>query len=99
MPIQATTTAQDIGDMARHWLGCPPNGYLGSDYGAPTKDLLQAPLSSGVGDDFIAKFRQDVPPAANAPAGAVNVYAVGQYPDILQILFEVTGNVIPVAAP
>lgn len=82
--------------MASHWLGCPPNGYLGSRYGAPVKDMLQTPLQSGAADDLITKFQSDVPLAKRAPSGAINVYAYAEGNDTQNVVFEVMGNLIPI---
>lgn len=82
--------------MARHWLSCPPNGYLGSSYGAPVKDILQTPQQSGLVDDLIAKFQADVPLAQRAPSGAINVYSFAEGIDTKNVVFEVMGNLIPI---
>lgn len=90
----AQITAKDVQEQVRHWLNCPPNGYLGSPYGAPLKDMLQRPLSGGDGDAFLAKLRRDVQIIDAAPAGSVNLYSAKREPDKREILIEVGGDVI-----
>ena len=62
-----------VHNMVRHWLKTPVNGYLGSSYGSAPQDLLQKPMSSGLGDAFVAKLKQDVPVIGLLP-GATDVY-------------------------
>lgn len=50
-------TAHDVSGMVEHWLGCPPNGYLGMRYGSDVKSLLQTPMATGLADSLIAKAR------------------------------------------
>lgn len=88
-------TAKDLSDMATHWLGCPPGGYLGSDYGSDMDSILQTPMAAGLADGQIAKFRQDVPLAAMAPPGTINIYSYDIDIDKKGILFDVNGDVIP----
>ena len=47
--------------MLNHWLQTPVNGYFGSSYGADLASLLLRPLSRPLGDQFIAKLKQDIP--------------------------------------
>ncbi len=65
-----------IEQMIDHWLGTPPNGYLGSSYGADLPSLLQKPLSHVTieADKFLAKMKQDIPILNALPAGSVNIY-------------------------
>lgn len=63
-----------VHDMVRHWLSTPVNGYLGSDYGSAPQDLLQKPMSSGLGDAFVAKLENDVPVIGALQNNAVDVY-------------------------
>jgi len=55
--MKPTISAQDIQAMVSHWLNTPPNGYLGSNYGADPQSLLQNPMSAGIGDAFIEDAR------------------------------------------
>lgn len=67
----------DIAEMAgmvRHWLRTPPNGYLGSSYGADLLELLQKPLMAGAGDALIAKMLLDIPLLSMLPSGSINVF-------------------------
>lgn len=87
-------TATDLQEMASHWLRCPPNGYLGSAYGAPVEDLLHTPLSSGLADDLIAKLRTDVPIMGDLPPDQVNIYARPMPPDRMALVLEVAGSFV-----
>lgn len=60
--------------MVGHWLSTPPNGYLGSGYGADPQSLLQKPMSAGLADAFVSKMEKDVPLIGALQGGAVNVY-------------------------
>ncbi|MEM4986266.1 hypothetical protein V8G57_02585 [Collimonas sp. H4R21] len=84
-------TAQDIQAMVSHWLSTPPNGYLGSDYGADPQSLLQNPMAAGIGDAFIGEMREDVPVLDVMPADAVNVFYVDALPDRLELIVDVAG--------
>ncbi|WP_211474993.1 hypothetical protein [Collimonas humicola] len=89
--MKSTITAQDIQAMVRHWLCTPPNGYLGSDYGADPQSLLQNPMAAGIGDAFISKMREDVPALEVMPSGAVNVFYVDALPDRRELIVDVAG--------
>lgn len=91
-----TLTPQDISDDVTHWLGCPPNGYLGSDYGSDVKSLLMMPMASPAADDLISKMRLDIPLLSLAPPGAVSVSSMDADIDKKVILIEVLGQVISV---
>ena len=92
-------TASDIQAMVTHWLGCPPNGYLGSGYGSAVQDVLQTPAVGPAVDELIAKLKDDVPVLALLPAGAVNVYAGAESIDRTRLLIEVAGALIPADVP
>lgn len=85
----------DIARMVQHWLHTPPNGYLGSGYGADVKSLLQQPNSSGLGDAFIDKMMADIPILRQLPRGAVNVYFEQVNKDTKRLLIEVGDVTIP----
>lgn len=87
-----TLSATDIHNMVRHWLQTPVNGYLGSNYGADCKSLLQKPNQPGLADAFIAKLRRDVPVLALLDAGQINVYAYGIGTDALRVVIQVAGT-------
>ena len=75
MPNDARLTTNDLTRMVSHWLGCPPNGYLGQSYGSDVKAILQSPMASGLADGLIAKCRQDIPLLGLAQPGTLNVYS------------------------
>ncbi|AJG18815.1 hypothetical protein RR42_m1414 [Cupriavidus basilensis] len=80
--------------MVSHWLGTPPNGYLGSPYGSPIKDMLQTPQAAGLADAFLGKLRTDVPVITALPNNAVNLYYQDTQPDKRSIFVEVAGKLI-----
>lgn len=84
-------TATDLQEMVTHWLGCPPNGYLGSDYGSDVASLLQAPFSAGGADALIRKLRADIAVMSQLPQSTLNVYAEQQGADKLVLAIEVAG--------
>lgn len=86
--------AEDVQDMVTHWLGCPPNGYLGSDYGSDVNRLLQAPFAAGEADALIAKLRTDVPLLGTLPSDVANLYAQQQSVDKLLIGIDVAGTFV-----
>jgi hypothetical protein len=88
--------AADLSGMVTHWLGCPPGGYLGSDYGSDVKSLLQTPMASGMADALIEKCRADIPLLALARPGTVNVGYSDLGIDRRSIVFEVAGELIDV---
>ena len=87
-------TATDLQGMVTHWVGTPPNGYLGSDYGADTLAMLQSPMKIGLADAFLSKLRADVPLVGALPAGAVNLYAQDAGPDKRSIFIEASGQLV-----
>lgn len=80
--------------MVRHWLGCPPNGYLGLRYGSDVNSLLQTPMAAGLADALIAKAREDIPLLQAMDGNAVNVYAYDKAMDHKVIAFEINGQFI-----
>lgn len=88
--------ATDLSGMVSHWLGCPPGGYLGSDYGSDVAALLQTPLGGGLADGLIAKARADIPLLSQAAPGAVDVFAESVGVDRLVITMAVAGELIEV---
>ena len=91
-------SAQDLQSMVSHWLGCPPNGYLGSGYGSGVQDLLQTPLHGGAADRLTAKLREDIAIVGQLPQGALDVRGEEVGPDQLKLYFQVAGALIPVDA-
>lgn len=98
MDNTARITARDLTGMVTHWLGCPPGGYLGSEYGSDVKALVQSPMASNLADGLIDKCRQDVPLLGQTAPGTVNVYAYDD-PSVIDrkvIVFDVAGELINV---
>jgi hypothetical protein len=89
-------TGLDIHEMVRHWLKTPINSYHGSNYGCDPKALLQNPQSIGVADAFLKKLVKDVPILQALPANAVNIYAVPNNVDKLDIFVDVSGTALQV---
>lgn len=89
---QLQITAEDMQDMASHWLGCPVNGYFGDDYGNSAKSLLQSPLTGVLADGFVAKLREDVPLIARLDRNQVNIYMVDAPPDVKHIYLEIANT-------
>lgn len=89
-------TASDIQDMVRHHLGTPPNGYLGSDYGADIKTMLQKSEGTGVADSFLSKMRKDVPVLAAMPGGSVNLFAQDVGNGVRNIIVDVAGQEVTI---
>jgi hypothetical protein len=87
-------TADDLQAMVTHWLGTPPNGYLGSGYGSGVRDILQQPMSAGGADALIAKLRSDIAIMGELPQEALNLYSTPSPPDRVDLFFEVAGNFI-----
>lgn len=90
--------SSDLSGMVTHWLGCPPGGYLGSDYGSDVKEILQTPMASGIADSLIQKCRADIPLIAQAPPGFVNVGYYDADFDRRVIVFEVGGELIDIGS-
>lgn len=86
--------AAELSGMVGHWLGCPPSGYLGSDYGSDVPALLQTPMASGLADGLIAKAQVDIPLLSQAAPGAVNVVAFDDDFDRKVIAFDVAGELV-----
>lgn len=80
---------QEIAGMIEHWLGTPVDGYLGSGYGFPGKDLLHQPLQGGA-DIIIAKIKRDIPALSQAD---VNLYAVDNGVDKIQFFIDINSDV------
>ena len=57
-----------------HWLNCPTNGYLGSDYGIDLKQYLYKPMNTFDANSIIAKMRADIPVLSLLPESAVNIF-------------------------
>lgn len=86
----------EVQDMVLHWLKTPPNGYLGSGYGADLMALLQRPMAEGIGDAFIDKMIADIPVLGALPAGAVNIYYEDSGNDTKLLHIQVLDSLITV---
>lgn len=93
-----TLTAKDLQGMVSHWLGCPPNGYLGSGYGSSVQDLVQSPLGGPEADQLINKLRADLPAVGALPESAVGVFAERDGPDRLTLFVQVGAAAVPLGA-
>lgn len=83
--------------MVRHWLGTPPNGYLGSPYGADVKALLQRPQDDQEAlSEFLQKMRIDLPVLTVLPPGAVTAWMEPLGIDRLVLNIDVAGELITV---
>lgn len=82
--------------MVRHWLGTPPNGYLGSGYGADVMSLLQQAMLTMNADAFIAKMREDLPIIGALPSSAVNLYFEDRGNDSKVLLIEVMDSLVSI---
>lgn len=89
---------QEVSGMIEHWLTTPPNGYLGSSYGADAKALLQKPNSAGLGDQFIDKMINDVPVLAAMPSAALNVYFEQVDKESKRLIIQVADTLVEVDA-
>lgn len=92
-------TAKEIQDMVLHWIGTPPNGYLGSGYGSDIHSLLQQPMRSGMGDSIIAKMREDIPILNALPSGAINLFFLERDFESKTLIIEVLGEQINIEIP
>lgn len=63
-----------IAGQLAHWLACPANGYLGSDYGIDLKQYLHRPMSTFEADQIIAKMKHDIPILGLLPENSVNIW-------------------------
>ena len=85
-------SASDIQQMVTHHLSCPPNGYLGSEYGSNIKAMLAKPMT-GAADAFIKKLKTDVP-ITQLAGDKINVYSRDTAIDTKEIIIDVAGQVI-----
>lgn len=89
-------TATELQGMVTHWAGTPPNGYLGSSYGADTLAMLQNPMRTGLADSYLKKLRADVPLVGALPPAAVNMYAEDKGPDKRTIFIEASNQLVAI---
>jgi hypothetical protein len=89
-------TPERVVSMVQHWLGCPPGGYLGSDYGSDVKALLFNPMAAGAADDLVRKCRQDIPLVGQMPEQVVSIEAEARGMDLLGVSINVAGRRIAV---
>jgi hypothetical protein len=87
-------TSTDLQGMVSHWIATPPNGYLGSSYGADLRAMLLTPMKTGLADALLNKLRVDVPLVGALPSSALNMYAVDEGPDKRNIYIEASGLLV-----
>jgi len=90
-------TPDRVVKMVEHWLGCPPRGYLGSNYGSDVKALLQNPMGAGLADDLVTKCKIDLPVIAGLPGGGLEVSLHDVDIDEQVVVFDVAGRQIGVS--
>lgn len=88
-------TQADITEMVKHWLTTPPEGYLGSPYGADVKSLLQRPQ----GDQsafraFMQKMYKDLPVLSVLPEGSVTAYMKRDGTEQAKLVINVAGTLV-----
>lgn len=64
----------EILGMIDHWLRTPPNGYVGSSYGAPLEELLLYSQSTNIADNFINKMKSDLPILSQLNSTQFSIY-------------------------
>jgi hypothetical protein len=87
-------SANDLQGMVSHWVATPPNGYLGSSYGADILAMLHTPFKTGLADGLLNKLRVDVPLVGALPPAALNMYAVDKGPDRREIYIDASGTLV-----
>lgn len=63
-----------IAKQLDHWISCPANGYLGSDYGVDLKQYLHKPMSIFDANQLIEKMKNDIPILRLLPENSINIY-------------------------
>lgn len=82
-----------IATQLAHWLNCPANGYLGSDYGIDLKQYLQKPMSTFAANQIIAKMKADIPILSMLPDNAINIFVENSGDDGKHIYIQVAEKV------
>jgi hypothetical protein len=94
--MENKVTGLEVQGMVRHWLSVPPNGYLGSGYGSDPHELLQKPVTAGLGDALLDKMRLDIP-VIDGIEGAVNLYLQDtEHGNTKRLLVEVFDSLVTV---
>lgn len=52
---------EDIRRMVEHWLGTPPNGYIGVSYGRELTQLLFKPMTDDSANTLMDWMKADMP--------------------------------------
>lgn len=52
---------EDIKRMIEHWLGTPPNGYVGVSYGRELTQLLFKPMTEDSANTLMEWMKADIP--------------------------------------
>lgn len=78
-----------IAKQLNHWLSCPTNGYLGSDYGIDLKQYLQRPMSTFDADALIVKMKNDIPILNTLPENSINIFIENNELDGKSIIFQI----------
>ncbi len=86
-----------IAKQLAHWLNCPPNGYLGSDYGIDLKQYLHKPMNTFEADKIIAKMRVDIPVLSLLPENSINILIQDIDDDGKRILIQVADRIFQAA--
>lgn len=79
-----------ITKQINHWISCPQNGYLGSDYGIDLRQYLQKPISTFDANRIIEKMINDIPILSTLPRNIINIYSTSN-DDTVEIFISV-GN-------
>ena len=88
-------TQADIGEMVKHWLSTPVDGYLGSPYGSDVKSLLQRPQGDqSAFREFMQKMFFDLPILSMLPEGAVTAYMRRDESDRMKLVIDVAGQLV-----
>lgn len=86
-----------IAIQLKHWLACPTNGYLGSDYGIDLKQFLHTPMSTFDADYIIAKMLADIPILSSLPQNSINLLIDDNETDSKKIYIQVADKIFQAA--
>lgn len=68
-----TFKAEQVKAMILHWLGTPPNGYIGVSYGRNLHELLFHPLSEDNADTLLSWIKEDIPVLRNLTSDQLSI--------------------------
>lgn len=97
MNNQAIINYDFVATQLAHWLNCPANGYLGSDYGIDLKQYLHKPMSTFAANQIIAKMKADIPVLAMLPENAINIFVEDNGDDGKHIYIQIADKVFQAA--